>query len=324
MRGMNTKTSAKATQANMRAKAAAMMEPGLSSLSGPPTGTPVKPMRPTPGPQSSVKHATMANQRPVAYAKGGAVKKADGGKVDPQRSKVRAAASDDSDQDLSDAGFFDGNMSPSKMRMEQQMDADAADNAEGRYLRMRGDGYKKGGAAKKGKAKHADAAQDKALFKQMMAQSAAAAPADPGAMNGMQAMKKGGKAGGNWIKGAVKKPGALHADLGVPQGEKIPKAKIAAAAKKSGKIGQRARFAENVAKFADGGAVGKNAMGPVAPYKNASSPNPMSSDGMTKQMKSGGRAFFAQGGVAKMRRGVADKSGAPIAGAVPRGKLGRY
>lgn len=50
----------------------------------------------------------------------------------------------------------------------------------------------------------------------------------------------------NWIKGAVKKPGQLHKDLGVPQGKKIPAAKIDAAAKKPGKVGQRARFAKTM------------------------------------------------------------------------------
>ena len=45
------------------------------------------------------------------------------------------------------------------------------------------------------------------------------------------------------IKKAIKKPGQLHRDLGVPQGEKIPEYKIRAAAKKKGKVGQRARFA---------------------------------------------------------------------------------
>lgn len=50
----------------------------------------------------------------------------------------------------------------------------------------------------------------------------------------------------NFIKGAIKKPGELHRDLGVPQGEKIPAAKLAAAAKRPGKVGQRARFAETL------------------------------------------------------------------------------
>lgn len=52
-----------------------------------------------------------------------------------------------------------------------------------------------------------------------------------------------------FIQGAIKKPGELHAELGVPQGEKIPPAKIAAAAQKGGKLGQRARFAETLAKL---------------------------------------------------------------------------
>jgi hypothetical protein len=53
----------------------------------------------------------------------------------------------------------------------------------------------------------------------------------------------------NFIQKAIKKPGQLHRDLGVPQGQKIGKAKIAAAAKKSGKIGQRARFAQTLGKL---------------------------------------------------------------------------
>ena len=47
----------------------------------------------------------------------------------------------------------------------------------------------------------------------------------------------------NWIAGAVKKPGALHKQLKVPAGEKIPASKLAAAAKEGGKLGKRARLA---------------------------------------------------------------------------------
>lgn len=53
---------------------------------------------------------------------------------------------------------------------------------------------------------------------------------------------KGGKA--NFIQTAIKKPGALHEQMGIPKGEKIPAKKLAAAAKKPGKLGQRARFAQ--------------------------------------------------------------------------------
>jgi hypothetical protein len=53
----------------------------------------------------------------------------------------------------------------------------------------------------------------------------------------------------NFIKGAIKKPGALHEDLGVPKGKKIPAAKIAKAAKQPGKVGQRARFAQTLSRL---------------------------------------------------------------------------
>lgn len=52
-----------------------------------------------------------------------------------------------------------------------------------------------------------------------------------------------------WIAGAIKKPGQLHRDLGVPQGQKIPKSKIEAAEKKGGKVAQRAHLAETLGKM---------------------------------------------------------------------------
>jgi len=52
-----------------------------------------------------------------------------------------------------------------------------------------------------------------------------------------------------FIKGAIKHPGALHKQLGVPMGEKIPEGKLEAAAEKGGKLGQRARFAETLKGF---------------------------------------------------------------------------
>jgi hypothetical protein len=50
----------------------------------------------------------------------------------------------------------------------------------------------------------------------------------------------------NWIQDAIKKPGALRKELGVKAGEKIPAKKLASAAKKTGKIGQRARLAQTL------------------------------------------------------------------------------
>jgi hypothetical protein len=52
-----------------------------------------------------------------------------------------------------------------------------------------------------------------------------------------------------WIQGAVKQKGALHAQMGIPQDEKIPKSKLDAAAKKGGKLGERARLAETLERF---------------------------------------------------------------------------
>lgn len=49
-----------------------------------------------------------------------------------------------------------------------------------------------------------------------------------------------------WISSAIKHPGALHKQLGVPEGKKIPKSKLESAAGKGGKLGQRARLAETL------------------------------------------------------------------------------
>jgi hypothetical protein len=53
----------------------------------------------------------------------------------------------------------------------------------------------------------------------------------------------------NWIAGAVKNKGGLHRSLGIPEGQKIPKAKIAAAAKQPGKVGKEARLAKTLGKM---------------------------------------------------------------------------
>jgi hypothetical protein len=64
-------------------------------------------------------------------------------------------------------------------------------------------------------------------------------PAGPAPQLGM---KKGGK----WIGKAIKKPGALHEDLGVAKNKKIPEKKLEKAAKGKGKVGERARLAEKL------------------------------------------------------------------------------
>lgn len=62
-------------------------------------------------------------------------------------------------------------------------------------------------------------------------------------------VREGDGGGKRWIQKAIKKPGALHRALGVPAGKKIPRSKIAAAAKKDGKLGARARLAKTLAKM---------------------------------------------------------------------------
>ena len=52
-----------------------------------------------------------------------------------------------------------------------------------------------------------------------------------------------------WIQKAIKHPGALHRQLGVPMGKKIPAGKLAAAAAKGGTLGRRARLAKTLKKM---------------------------------------------------------------------------
>ena len=64
---------------------------------------------------------------------------------------------------------------------------------------------------------------------------------------GVEGFKKGGSA--KWIQSAIKKPGALRAQLGAKKGEPIPAKKLAKAAKAPGKLGQRARLAQTLKKM---------------------------------------------------------------------------
>ena len=50
----------------------------------------------------------------------------------------------------------------------------------------------------------------------------------------------------NWIAKAVKNKGALHKELHVKKGKKIPAKKLEAAAKKPGVEGRRARLAKTL------------------------------------------------------------------------------
>lgn len=53
-----------------------------------------------------------------------------------------------------------------------------------------------------------------------------------------------------WIAGAIKRPGALHKQLGVPLGQKIPSSKIEAATRSSNPtLKKRAILAQTLKKF---------------------------------------------------------------------------
>lgn len=55
---------------------------------------------------------------------------------------------------------------------------------------------------------------------------------------------------GQWMQGAVKHPGALHRELGVPEGQTIPAGKLAAAAHSSNPLERkRANLAKTFRRF---------------------------------------------------------------------------
>lgn len=64
-------------------------------------------------------------------------------------------------------------------------------------------------------------------------------------------MKRRKRSKNRWIQRALHKhkKGALHRQLGIPEGEVIPLPLLRDAAKAPGLLGQRARFAINVRKF---------------------------------------------------------------------------
>jgi hypothetical protein len=47
----------------------------------------------------------------------------------------------------------------------------------------------------------------------------------------------------HWIAGATKNKGALHRNLGIPEGQKIPQATLEQAAQRGGTVGKEARLA---------------------------------------------------------------------------------
>ncbi len=72
-----------------------------------------------------------------------------------------------------------------------------------------------------------------------------------GVMKPSRKVAKGGSKG-DWIRDAIKKPGALRAQLGISKGKKIPDKMLAKASKAPGKLGQRARLAQTLGKMGKG------------------------------------------------------------------------
>jgi hypothetical protein len=63
-------------------------------------------------------------------------------------------------------------------------------------------------------------------------------------------MARRGKKKKHWIAGAVEHKGALHKEMGVPEGEKIPEKKLEAAANSGNSLlAKRARLAETLKSF---------------------------------------------------------------------------
>lgn len=131
-------------------------------------------------------------------------------------------------------------------------------------------------------------------------------------------MSKGGKPFGNLKKGA------LHKDLGVAKGKKIPLGKIKKAEHSANPtVRKRAQFADNARKFhhAEGGHIHNETHIPSSypDYATGGTINPLSTGGTINPMNSGGAAYggMAVGGMAgpAMARPM---PGAPVA---PSGAL---
>jgi hypothetical protein len=113
---------------------------------------------------------------------------------------------------------------------------------------------------------------------------------------------KGGSAGGkNFIQGMHMKKGALHRELGVPEGQKIPATKMQAAA--SGRMGplaeKRAHTAQTLGRLhkAEGGAVKAPKDPKLSPmvHVTQSVDAPLPNGGFAK----GGRVRYADGGAVR-------------------------
>ncbi len=120
--------------------------------------------------------------------------------------------------------------------------------------------------------------------------------------------------GGKFIAGAIKHPGALHKQLGVPEGKKIPAAKLEKAAHAGGKLGQRARFAETLK------GMHKKTGGVVKQYAHGGHVTPVKAVHKHEGHMHKGESVtkFAKGGHAKHHGGGGGGTAKKAAGALAR------
>jgi len=184
------------------------------------------------------------------------------------------------------------------------------------------------GLKRGGKAEHADEAEDKKLIAhELHAKGCRCAKCMGGRMNkggsvsdgeyegtrptgDRLARKDGG--GEKWIAGAVKHPGALHRELHVPEGKKIPAAKLAKAEhSKNPKLAKLAHLAETLkhmhhkeggrAEYKRGGRAGKGKVNVnviVAPHSAPQAAPPMGGPPMPPPRPPGGVPVPMGGGSA--------------------------
>lgn len=209
---------------------------------------------------------------PRAYKRGGAVKKATGGEI------ADAIVKRDTKKVIGNkahvGGFKCGGM-PMRAEGGGVLDKKAVGEVQVLPKRANVEHYKKGGKVKRDMGGKIKETLDKLTGYKSESQRQQENMPNPATRKGVDygdpAMKgdrdrldrmsspykKGGAAkGGKWIQEAIGKPGALHKQLGVPEGEKIPAKKLAKAAEKGGKLGKRARLAETLKGLRPGRATG--------------------------------------------------------------------
>jgi hypothetical protein len=167
-----------------------------------------------------------------AIKRGGKVKRRhrdDGGYTDADRDDMTRLIQ----REVPEARGSDDYVSPrDEQRMRAEMDREDAMRREEQMRQDAMEAYRARGYKKGGSAEHEDVEADKALIRRMV-----------------KAKARTGKAegGGKWIQKAIKHPGALHKQLGVPAGEKIPAKKLAKAAhSENPKLAKRARLAQTL------------------------------------------------------------------------------